>query len=235
MKNKLNITVTVLAVLNGFYPLFTLILYPFGYKVYIPFAFTYSLWLAVIFMYANYFIKKNEKTENSKATLILAPFLPAITAANLAVLLLNDKSPIIALVMGICLIFSAVITEKILKTTKTKVLSVISSGLICLFALIFSFATFLSSLFGVKTVKSVICSPERTYYAEVVEIDQGALGGETVVNVYRSKNIRAGLIGISKKPQEIYTGDWGEYKTMQIEWKNEKTLTVDGKEYSINI
>ncbi len=235
MKNKLNVILTVLAVLNGFYPLLTLISHLFGYNVYIPFAFTYSLWLAVIFMYSDYFIKKNEKAESSKTAVILAPFLPAITAVNLAVLLFSEKSPIITLVMGICLIFAAVIAEKILKGTKTKVLSVISSALICLFVLIYSFVTIFSSLFGVRTVKSVINSPQRTYCAEVVDIDQGALGGDTVVYVYRSRNIRMGLIGISKKPQKIYTGDWGEYKTMQLEWKDEKTLVIDGKEYSINI
>ena len=86
-----------------------------------------------------------------------------------------------------------------------------------------------------KKVEKHIVSPGRTYYAEVVNVDQGALGGETVVCVHRSKGINLFFLSFNKIPQTLYVGEWGEYKTMQIEWENEKCLVIDSEEYNIVI
>ena len=82
---------------------------------------------------------------------------------------------------------------------------------------------------------NVVTSPNKTYYAEVVDVDQGALGGETVVYVYKSKNTDLFFLCITKTPQRVYTGDWGEYKTMQTEWKNDNCLLIDSNEYTVDI
>lgn len=235
MKNKRNVIVYALVVLNGFYPVLCLISYLFGYSVYLGFSLVYSLWLVVIFMYANHFIKKNEEVQISKSAIICAAFLPLITAVNLAVYVFRDKSPAIALVMGICLVFAAVIAEKVLKSNKGKVLSVISSGFICLVALVFSLFVVSSSYLFTRSLEKHIVSPDRTYYAEVVNVDQGALGGDTVVYVHRSRGINLFFLSFNRIPQKVYSGEWGEYKTMQIEWKNESCLVIDSKEYNIEI
>ncbi len=235
MKNKQSIIVFVLVALNGFFPLLCLISYLLGYSVYLSMPVVYSLWLAVIFMYSNYFIKKNEEVEASKTTVVFAAVLPVVTAVNLAVFVFKSESLPIALIMGVCLIFAAVITEKVMEGNKAKVFSVISSAFICLLAVIFSFVIISSSYFLVKSVEKHVASPDRTYYAEVVNVDQGALGGDTVVYVHRSRGTNLFFISFNEIPQKVYVGEWGEYKTMQIEWKNEKILIIDGKEYNIDV
>lgn len=235
MKNKRSIIVYFLAVINGFYPLLCLISYFFGYSVYLSFSVVYTLWLAVIFIYSNYFIERNEEAEFSKSARICAAFLPLITAVNLGVYVFKYGSLPIALIMGVCLIFAAVIAEKVIKGNMGKVLSVVSSGFICLIAVVLSFFAVSSSYLFTKRVEKFILSPDRTYYAEVINVDQGALGGDTVVYVHRSRGVNLFLLSFNKTPQEVYIGEWGEYKTMQIEWKNENCLVIDSKEYDIEL
>lgn len=235
MKNKRSVIVYFLAVMNGFYPLLCLISYFFGYSVYLSFSVVYTLWLAVIFMYSNHFIKRNEEAEFSKSARICAAFLPLITAVNLGVYVFKHGSLPIALIMGVCLIFAAVIAEKVLESNKSKVLSVVSSGFICLIAVVLSFFAVSSSYLFTKRVEKFILSPDRTYYAEVVNIDQGALGGDTVVYVHRSRVTNLFFLSFNKIPQKVYIGEWGEYKTMLIEWKNENCLVIDSKEYDIEL
>lgn len=235
MKNKRSVIVYFLAVINGLYPLLCLISYFFGYSVYLSFSVVYTLWLAVIFIYSNYFIKINEEAEFSKSARICAAFLPLITAVNLGVYVFEYGSLPIALIMGVCLIFAAVIAEKVLESNKSKVLSVVSSGFICLVAVVLSFFAVSSSYLFTKRVEKFILSPDRTYYAEVINVDQGALGGDTVVYVHRSRGTNLFFLSFNKIPQKVYIGEWGEYKTMQIEWKNENCLVIDSKEYDIEL
>lgn len=234
-KNKRSVIIYFLAAINSLYPLLCLLSYFFGYLVYLSFSVVYALWLAVIFMYSNYFIKKNEETEFSESARICAAFLPLITAVNLGVYVYKYKSVPIALVMGICLIFAAVIAEKVLEGNKAKVLSVVSSGFICLIVFVFSLLVVSISYFSAERLENFIVSPDRTYYAEVVNVDQGALGGDTVVYVHRSRGINLFLLSFNKIPQTVYIGEWGEYKTMQIEWKNENCLLINSEEYNIVI
>ncbi len=234
-KNKRSVIIYFLAAINSLYPLLCLLSYFFGYLVYLSFSVVYALWLAVIFMYSNYFIKKNEETEFSESARICASFLPLITAVNFGVYVFKYKSVPIALVMSICLVFAAIIAEKVLDGNKGKVLSVVSSGFICLIVLVFSFFAVSSSYFSTESLENHIVSPDRTYYAEVINVDQGTFGGDTVVYVHRSRGLNLFFLSFNKLPQKVYVGEWGEFETMQIEWKNEKTLIIDGKEYSINI
>lgn len=235
MKNKLNIIICALALSSAFLPLTALILYPFGYSVLLTNYNFFAICLAVAFVFSAYCISKKENIETSKITKIIAVLLPLLSVFNLAVHVFKSKSATVALCIVICIICGAVIAEKIIKSKKAKVISVITSGLISAFAVIFSFITVFSSQFGVNTVVKVVNSPNRTYYAEVVDIDQGAFGGDTVVYVHRSKNINLYFLHLMKTPQRVYMGDWGEFKTMQIKWKSEQALVIDGKEYIIDI
>lgn len=79
--------------------------------------------------------------------------------------------------------------------------------------------------FGQKTVVQTIPSPDGTYEARVIDDDQGALGGSTIVEV--DQNGWA-------KPKQIYTGPWGIFETMEIYWKDEDTLVINGKEYRVD-
>ena len=80
---------------------------------------------------------------------------------------------------------------------------------------------------GENTVVQTLPSPDGTYEARVIDVDQGALGGNTVVEVERN--------GFLTWPKQIYIGDWSEWKTMQIQWKDEHTLMINGKVYRVEL
>ena len=116
------------------------------------------------------------------------------------------------------------------KKTVAFVLSVILLIPIAIFGL---FGVLFSD-FGYVNVVQTSESPNGKYRAEVVDINQGALGGDTLVNVYENnKHFDLHMITISKKPQNVYFGDWGEFENMRIRWKDDSCLIINGKEYAI--
>ncbi len=87
---------------------------------------------------------------------------------------------------------------------------------------------------GENTVVDSIQSPSGAYYAQVINSDQGALGGDTLVKVYRAKSFDAGIFKIYKTPLTVCSGRWGEAFTMEVHWEGDSCLLIDQTEYSIN-
>lgn len=85
----------------------------------------------------------------------------------------------------------------------------------------------------VQHVVKSVDSPNGVYYAQIINSDQGNMGGDTIVKVYSHKGLNAGLFKISKKPLVIYIGGEDEYKTMELVWINDERLLIDSKEYFI--
>ena len=81
----------------------------------------------------------------------------------------------------------------------------------------------------VKTVES----PDGSYYAQVIDDDQGALGGATIVNVFKSRKLDLILFEIQKKPQTVSYGPWGIYTKMKIYWKDNHCLVINNTEVHI--
>ncbi len=88
---------------------------------------------------------------------------------------------------------------------------------------------------GSNTVIQTVYSPQKNYYAQVIASNQGALGGDTLVDVYQNAGVNINLLflKISKKPQRVYIGEWGEFENMEIYWQSESCLVIDDKEYFI--
>lgn len=86
---------------------------------------------------------------------------------------------------------------------------------------------------GQNTVVQTKESPSGRYYAEVIDSDQGALGGDTLVNVYEKWEINLLLFKIKKEPQQVYFGEWGEFENMDIHWKDEGCIVINSVEYEI--
>lgn len=73
----------------------------------------------------------------------------------------------------------------------------------------------------VQTLESL----DRTYIAQVISSDQGAMGGNTLVEVYPK--------GKPRQKQRVYMGEWGEHCYMEIHWKSDTCLVINGVEYPI--
>ncbi len=85
---------------------------------------------------------------------------------------------------------------------------------------------------SVSTVQYSIESPDGKYIAEIIDNDQGALGGATYVEVRRKSHINAFVFTVSKKPERVYTGKWGE--NPYVHWEDEDSLIVNSKEHIID-
>lgn len=115
-----------------------------------------------------------------------------------------------------------------------QIITSVSLSLVLLAVCYLGFFCLLFGNIGCTTVMQTIESPSATYRAEVLDIDQGALGGDTAVQVYENnKHYELFLFTISKKPQRVYIGNWGEFKSMRIRWEDEHCLMINSRKYHI--
>ncbi len=136
-----------------------------------------------------------------------------------------------------CVLLSAgcccYLTIKYGKPLSLKITALVLSALMVLPIGFFSFIALIFGNIGQNTVVKTVESPNGKYYAQVIDSDQGALGGDTLVDVYEKSKINAILFKIEKKPQRVYFGDWGEFENMQIHWKDDNCLVINFVEYEI--
>ena len=105
--------------------------------------------------------------------------------------------------------------------------------LIVFMFLIFYTMVFFKDFSSNTLIKSEM-SPNSIYLAEIIYNNQGALGGNTLVNVTHQKRDINLLIGkLKKDPKLIYRGKWGEFETMALRWETDEILYINGNKYDI--
>lgn len=102
-------------------------------------------------------------------------------------------------------------------------------------ASIFGFIFFISLIFGdfgESNIVQDIHSPNNTYSAVAISLDEGALGGDNVVYVRNIQKDISLLIGnLNSQRQQIWIGDWGDVPT--LEWVDDNNLLINNKEYDV--
>ncbi len=122
------------------------------------------------------------------------------------------------------------------KHGKPLVLKIVALALSALMVLPIGFISFIFFIFGnigQNTVVQTVASPSGKYYAQVIDSDQGALGGDTLVVVCEKAKFDSILFKIEKKPQRVYLGEWGEFRNMRVHWKDDRCLVINSVEYEI--
>ncbi len=122
------------------------------------------------------------------------------------------------------------------KHRKALTLCTVACAVSCLVILPTAFFSFLSLAFGdiaQNTVVKTVKSPDGYYYAQVIDSDQGAMGGNTFVHVHKKEKLDAIIFKIQTKPQRVYTGKWGEFENMEIYWEDDGCLVINSVEYKI--
>ncbi len=227
MKEKRLLFPHLLIALSLLLPASTLILYCFGYSVYLANHHLFSVISALAFIaFASVISKKNIYCK-------ISAFLPLFSFANLAVCLFKDRSIVALVCMVACFICSVIIAEKACSSLKTQIASVVTSAFLAVLIIMVSILFVGFGNFGQNTVVDRIYSPEKTFYAEIIDSNQGALGGNTVVYVHKNSKLNLLVLTIRETPKRIYMGEWREYETMQIEWKTENCLLINSEEYNI--
>lgn len=145
------------------------------------------------------------------------------------------KSPKIGVI--VCMLISVVCCFYLtVRFGKPRLLKNIARVLSVLMLVPMVFLGFMVVFFGnvsQNTVVQTVASPDGRRYAQVTDIDQGALGGDILVEVYPKGELNALLFKIARKPQRVYLGDWGEFQNMKIHWKDDHCLVVNDVEYEI--
>lgn len=95
----------------------------------------------------------------------------------------------------------------------------------------FSFFAAIFGNIGKTTVIDSVESPSGRYYAELLDNNHGATGGNTEVVVHERCLINAIVFRIEKQPKTVYHGEWGEFMNMKITWKDDDTLIINSAEY----
>ena len=76
-------------------------------------------------------------------------------------------------------------------------------------------------------------SPGGRYTAMVISSDQGARGGDTLVEVRDNQETVNILMGSFVDSRRIYHGEWYEWETMELGWEGEDVLLVNGTACSV--
>lgn len=133
----------------------------------------------------------------------------------------------------VCVGCCCYITIKYCKPFVLKLTSLIISALLLLPIGFASFIALIFGNFGQNTVVQTVESPSGKYYAQVIDSDQGALGGNTFVDVYEKSEFNLIVFRVEKKPQRVYSGQWGVGENMQIYWKDNGCIIINSVEYEI--
>lgn len=173
-----------------------------------------------------------EFIQNTSVPVLLVLISP-LSLINSVFYLIECGTVLVAASMFICFCCCCYLTIRHGKPVALKITGLVLSALMIIPICTFGFMALVFGDFGENTVVQKIESPNGVYFAEVIDSDQGALGGDTLVDVYENKEINALVFKISKKRQRIYRGEWGEFENMTVYWKNENCLVIDSVEYII--
>lgn len=177
-------------------------------------------------------VKAKEFIQNSAVPVLLALSTP-LSLINAVFYILECGTASVIVSMLICVCCCCYLTVKHGKPLVFKITCLVLSALMLLPVGFLSFLALAFGNLGENIVVQTVESPNGTYYAEVINSDQGALGGDTLVDVHENKEIDALTFKISKKSQRVYHGEWGEFENMTIYWKNENCLVINSVEYVI--
>lgn len=101
--------------------------------------------------------------------------------------------------------------------------------MVCMFAVFM----FLLQDFGITRITREIPSPEPGLKAVMVDSDQGALGGDTVVRAVKERVCGIPVGWAFSLEKNVYIGDWGRADSIRVIWKDSGTLVIDGIEYPL--
>ena len=153
-------------------------------------------------------------------------FLTPLAMCNVALCLLFWKRTPETVATFIALGSCVFLTLKCGRRIPEKIIPLILTGTMGMYILIFSV---LGSI-GVRIPVQSLPSPDGSRCARIINSDQGATGGDTLVEVVEETNL---LLYRVEKRQRVYVGPWGHWEAMQIRWKNDHCLVIDGTEYEV--
>ena len=230
---KTILLLSVLLVMLICYPVLVISGWAKGFSVTVKYPVLTFVILTLLFAALSlYLLLTKEKTVNM-ATSVLSGLLVPMSTVWLLTSVWENRSFLILLLAVVWIGFSYALMFVYGKESFLKgVVTGLTSLALAILLLVLGFISLFS--FGRITVIQTLYSPQGTYYAELIDDDQGALGGNTLVEVYDTrKKVDLGFLTVQKKPQQVFIGRWGLFETMKLEWESEQILRINGKRYEV--
>lgn len=221
----------IFSVWTYFYPIAALVLPIFRYEALITVPTAYlcidlGLLSAVLVCF---FI---QKPQAEKVEQIVAAFcVPSVAATCLS--LAWHGINLLCGCIGILLFLGSAALAYSLCRKHSALTALVPVGLGILFLICFAITAFFGN-FSSSTVVRAEYSPDNRYIAEVIDSDQGALGGATLVTVRENKELRLPTLAIQKKASCLYTGRYGEFEDMILSWQTNDTLRIWDRVYTVS-
>lgn len=159
---------------------------------------------------------------------LLLAALP-LSMVNALFFVIKAKSGVFALLLALWFVLLAVLAAAFTKSRGWKIAAYAVSGLLALLLALFLFISFFSP--AVEVAASAV-SPDGAFCAEVITTDQGALGGNTILEVYRvSESFDIGSFCFRKDTKRIIQDDWNA--GTDVQWVGNHTIEFNGARYSL--
>lgn len=159
---------------------------------------------------------------------LLLAALP-LSMVNALCYVLKAKTGVFALLLALWFVPLAILAAVFVRARGWKIAAFTVSGLLSLPLALFLFISFYPP--AVEVAASAV-SPDRAYCAEVITADQGALGGDTVLEVYRMpESFDIGSFSFRKDTKRIVQDDWNA--GTDVQWIGNETIAFNGERYSI--
>ncbi|MBR5497281.1 MAG: hypothetical protein IKV76_04790 [Clostridia bacterium] len=233
MRKAITFLLCLLFTMTILFPVGALVSACFGYTFELTSFLAVSVIIAVISVFTVIFSIISKDKIINKGIIILSYILFPLSFINAVIYIFESGE----LSVTICVFVSAVCCFCVtIRNIDSKVGKIIVSVLFSMMTAFFIFFAFMMLTFGSigqNTVIKNIESPNGNFYAQVIDSDQGAFGGDTLVNVYEKRGIDTFIFRLKDKPQRVYLGEWREYESMHISWKDDKCLVINSVEYEI--
>lgn len=198
-----------------------------GYFTGRPFSLTVR-WLELIVLSAATVIL-TKQLRKGKSSYALIPLLP-LSMLNALFLLL--QGPLGGVVAIICLCCGWMLLQKAPKGFWRGTCYALSVLLTVGFLLMLPVWFFVQAMRSEETVWK-LDSPKKHYTAIVTSVDQGALGGDTIVEVRDNRRSIPILLGRFTASREIYRGGWDTWQDMTLVWESETVLSLNGTSFPV--
>ncbi len=235
MKTTISVFTCLLFLLTVLYPIGVIITACFGYVFELFSVSGFAIILAALSLCLVVLCRLGKPVFDQPWVPIILAVTPLFSIINAVFFICTCPQLLVVIGVGISLGCCCFLAGKLGKPTWLKSVMLALTGVIVTPVISIGWVWFAAG-FGTTANEVVIReinSPNGTYYARVIERDQGALGGNTVVDVHEKSGVDLILFLIEKEPTRVHYGKLGAHKTMQIYWRGEDCLVVDAYEYQI--
>ena len=233
MRKTVPLLMRIWFVLTALYPAGVILTAFIGYRFELISVLFFAVLISVLSVFLLILDVVYKNTLDDNVDKALSAIITPLSLLNVALYVYKNSQILVILCTLITSCCCCYFTIKYGKPLTLKVFTLVSSGLMILPVGLLCFLFVVLGDVSKNTVVETEESPSGKYYAQVIDNDQGALGGATMVYVYKKSGVNLLLFKIQKKPERVYLGDCGEYEDMRIYWKDDKYLVINSDEYDI--